>query len=198
MANRRKGPLITAAGALVAVWLACWAGYVIAKHSKMTLAKVMEYERSIDFAKLSAAERLKALHALVDKINAMSTDERRHWHLDKEFMSQLTEDEKSWIIDAVMPTEMKLALNAFEKMPKEKRQKVIDDAMKKMKELSANPDAAQGASGDGPQELSPELQAKVRTMGLNTLYSQSSAETKAELGPLLNELQQQLENGRMR
>lgn len=197
MGNQRRRPLIIAVVALVAVWIACWAGYVIAKHSKMTLAKVKEYERSIDFSKLSAAERMKALRKLVDKINAMSPDERRHWHLDKDLMAQLTDEEKSWLIDAVMPTEMKLALNAFEKLPKEKRQKIIEDAMKKLKELSTDPNAM-GNGGGGQQDLSPELQAKVRTMGLNTLYSQSSAETKAELAPLLNEIQNQLESGRLR
>jgi hypothetical protein len=62
MANRRKGPLITAAVALAAVWLACWAGYVIAKHSKMTLAKVMEYERSIDLTSPNCPPRNVSRH----------------------------------------------------------------------------------------------------------------------------------------
>jgi uncharacterized membrane protein len=197
MGNQRRRPLIVAVVALAAVWIGCWAGYVIAKHSKMTFAKVAQYERSIDFSKLSVADRLKALQKLVDMINAMSPDERRHWRLDKDLMAQLTDEEKSWLIDAVMPTEMKLALNAFEKLPKEKRQKIIDDAMKKLKELSTDPNAM-GNDGGGAQDLSPELQAKVRTMGLNTLYSQSSAETKAELAPLMNEIQNQLESGRLR
>lgn len=197
MGNRRRRPLIVAVAALIAVWIACWGGYLIAKHSKMTFAKVTQYERSIDFSKLSAADRLKALRKLVDMINAMSPEERRHWHLDGDLMGQLTDAEKSWMIDAIMPSEMKLALNAFEKLPKEKRQKIIDDAMTKLKELSTNPDALGNGRG-GSQELSPELQAKVRTMGLNTLYSQSSADTKAELGPLLNEIQNQLESGRLR
>ena len=197
MAGQRQRPLFIAAAAIVFVWLVCWAGYAIAKKSQMTLEKVRQYEHAIDFGKLSAVERAKALRALVDKINALSPEDRRRWHLDRDLLAQLTEEEKAQLIDALVPTQMKLAINAFEQLPKERRQKIVDDAMKKMRELSENPDAGQRAGSGGGSALSPELEAKVRTIGLNALYSQSSAQTKAELAPLLNEIQQQMESGRL-
>ena len=54
-----------------------------------------------------------------------------------------------------------------------------------------------GLSGTNPPLFSPELDKKIRTTGLNALYSKGSAQTKAELAPLLMEVQRQFESGQL-
>ena len=71
--------------------------------------------------------------------------------------------------------------------------------MKDLREHAAKTDAGQTIGGDGskPPLFSPELDKKVRTMGLNALFSQGSAQTKAQLAPLLMEVQRQFESGQL-
>jgi hypothetical protein len=186
--------------AIVVVWLLAWSGYVIFQHSRMTAEKVNRYQRGLDLSRLSAAERLKALKALADKVNALSPEEREHWRMDLDWFQQLTEEEKAFFIDAFLPGEMKMALRMFERWPKEKQRDAIDDAMKELRNRAADPEgrALTDVKGTNGPLFSPQMDQKIRTMGLNTLYSQGSAQTRAELAPLLMEVQRQFESGQLK
>jgi len=157
----------------------------------------------VDISKLSGSARAKAIRELADKLNALSLEERRKARLDREawsWFNRMTEEEKAGFIEATMPNGFKQMLTAFEQLPEEKRRKTIDDALRRLRE---GRDQMAGGAGGGnqggtnsPPVLSDELEAKVRTIGLKTFYSQSSAQTKAELAPVLEELQRVMESGR--
>src|SRR5215471_12605811 len=119
--NRKNRTVWKAVGALVLVWALAWSGYVIFKHSRMTAEKVYAYQHSIDLARLSAAERLKALKGLAERLNALSPDERQHWRLDLDWFRQLTDEEKAYFLDAFLPGEMQVALRMFEQWPADRQ-----------------------------------------------------------------------------
>ncbi len=48
---------------------------------------------------------------------------------------------------------------------------------------------------NGPPPLSPELEQQVRQIGLTEFYTDSSPETRAELAPLMEQIQLQIHNG---
>ena len=173
-------------------------GHWIARNAKMTAEKVTAFVASVDLSKLSGAARAKAIQDLADKINKLSYEERQRMRADRSgerWFEQMTEEEKGQFIEATMPTGFKQMINAFEEMPEDKRRRAIDDALKRLREARLQAGGATNANTNRPP-ISPELEAKVRTIGLKTFYSQSSAQTKAELAPVLEELQRAMESGR--
>ncbi|MDB6022484.1 MAG: hypothetical protein JWQ04_2341 [Pedosphaera sp.] len=171
----------------------------------MTVEKIRQFVHSIDFAKLSPAERARALAALAAKLNALPREDRHHarWDEDwKSWLAVMTEAEKEQFIEATLPTDIKQMLDAFEAMPPEKRKKTVDEAVKNLQRAQDQQPAAQASGKDGnsgtnaPGQLSAEATQRMQTLGLKTFYSESSAETKAELAPLLEEVQHQMESGR--
>jgi uncharacterized membrane protein len=203
MVSQRWRPVFLCVLAIIVLWLVALAGYKIAKNSKMTAEKVRAYAASVDLSKLSGDARARALKELADKLNALSLEERRKARLDRlaaRWFDQMTEEERARFIEATMPTGFKQMLTSFEQLPEEKRRKTIDDALRRLREARDQPGGGPrgGQSGtNSPPALSDELQAKIRTIGLKTFYSQSSAQTKAELAPVLEELQRAMESGRM-
>jgi hypothetical protein len=199
MLSQRQRPVLLACAALAAVWLLAWAGYQIAQRATVTPEKISAFVQSVDLSRLSAAERAAALTKLAAMLNALTLEERRGLRLARNaWFKQMTEAEKGNFLDATMPTGFKQMLAAFETMPPDKRQRAVAQAAKQMlaaqQKLAVSGQAPPGANGAG---LSPELQAKVTKIGLQSFYSQSSAQTKAELAPLLEEMQRMMESGRM-
>jgi hypothetical protein len=184
------------------VWGIALTGYHIAKNSKVTAEKVRAYIDSVDLSKLSSSARADAIRRLEEMLNRLSPEERRRLRAARmagRWFDEMTEDEKAGFLEATMPTGFKQMLTAFEELPEEKRHKAVDDALRRLKEAQTKMQTGggginPGGTNNGPV-LSDELQAKVRTIGLKTFYSQSSAQTKAELAPVLEELQRVMESG---
>lgn len=200
--------MVWAVAAIVGIWVLAWAGQRYFEHLKMTAEKVRAYVDSVDFTHLAGDSRARALKELEDKLNGLSYEERqklREERLMNGWFKEMTEDEKAQFIEATMPTGIKQMLTAFQQLPDDKRKKVVDDTLRSLRDerqraatngvAFTNGVAAQNNTNAPP--ISPELEAKIRTIGLNSFYSQSSAETKAELAPVLEEMQRTMESGRM-
>jgi hypothetical protein len=202
MLSQRQKPVIWALCALAAIWLAAGITFAIVKHAKVTPEKVRDYVASVDFSKLSGADRKAALRKLADMLNHLSLEERQHLRLDGrayQWFEEMTEEEKGEFLEATMPTGFKQMLTAFEEMPEERRKRAVDQAVKSLKDAREK----MLASGEMPAPqtngivLSDDLRQKVAAIGLKSFYSQSSAQSKAELAPVMEELQRMMETGAM-
>ena len=201
MVSQRYRPFFVAGICLLAAWLLVWGGYVVAKNSKVTAEKIRAYLATHDLNKLSGDARKKALRDLAAKINALSPEERRQSRIERlwaKWFEEMTEQEKADFIEATLPSGLKQMLAAFEELPQEKRKRTVDNAVKRLKEARenfANQDTPEAKAAKTNSAVSEELQKKMVTTGLKTFYSERSAQTKAELAPLLEELQHSMESG---
>ena len=196
--NPRYKPLLLAVFAVVGVWLLAWAGMRLAASARMTPEKLIAHLHELDLARLDAAARAKKLQQLADKLNAMPRDDRRNARADQEWdrvWKQMTEAEKGELVERTMPSGVKQMLTAFEQLPEDKRRSAITNAIARMRSDREKGDAPDGRPEREP--MSEEMQQKVITTGLKTFYSESSAQTKAEVAPLLEEMQQAMQSGKM-
>jgi len=200
MLSPRSRPVWIATVSILAVWLVAWGGYTLAGNSKVTAEKVRAYLRGTDLKKLTGDERRKALRRLEDYLNALSADERRTARLDREWgrwFADMTDEEKIEFIEATLPSGVQQMLTAFEQLDAAKRQRAVNDALKQLKEARENPQLRDTTGAPPPPPMSEELQKKMASTGLKTFYTQSSAQAKAELAPLLEEIQRSMEAGRL-
>lgn len=200
MLSQRQRALVWAVAGLVVIWTVAVSGFYIAKNAKVTAEKVRTYVASVDLNKLNAAARAKALEDLAKQINALSLEERQQLRLERtayQWFEQMTEEEKAGFIEATMPTGFKQMITAFEELPEDRRRRTIDEALKRLRETSSRLPGGQDVMRGGTNEppISEELQVRVRAIGLKSFYSESSAQTKAELAPVLEELQRVMERG---
>ena len=202
MFSQRQRPIFLAAVALVVIWVVAVAGYQLAQHAKVTPDKVRAYVASVDFRQLSGADRAAAIARLAAMLNALTFEERqslRFDHTATKWFNQMTDAEKSAFLQATLPTGFKQMITAFQNLPTDRRQRVVDQAIRQMK-TAREKMAATGPlppPGTNAVVLSQTLRDQATKIGLQTFYSQSSAQTKAELAPLLEEMQRTMESRRM-
>lgn len=200
MKNRRFRALIYAAGALVAVWAVALAIFHFSGMTRMTVGKLDQYVDATDLNRLSAQGRDKAISDFADMVNSLSVEERMKWRLEdgwKKWFAEMTEAERARFIDKTLPTGFKQVLDSFSQLPEDQRKQFIDEAVARLKQAGAGgvDKSLVNYGTNGPPPLSPELEQKAREIGLKELYTHSSPETKAELAPLLEQLQIQLRGG---
>lgn len=203
MINQRHRAVIWALVALVCIWAAALTAYMLARNAKVTPDKVRAYTTAVDFAHLTGAAREAAWRRLAAMLNALTLEERQALRMDHtayRWFAEMTEEEKGEFLEATMPTGFKQMIDAFQQLPEDKRKQTVDQAMRRLHQDQERIAAGGQPNLDGNTNdvaLNEELRQKVTTIGLKSFYSESSAQTKAELAPLLEEMQRTMQSGRL-
>lgn len=206
MLMQRKRALFIAAAAILVAWTVALCGYWLARRSQVTAQKVRAYAESVDLAKLTGSDRAKAIDRFAELLNALPYEERqkaRFERLGMRWFGEMTEAERTGFVDKTLPTGFKQMISSFEQLSDVRRREAIDRAMRDLRQARQQAEAGGWSSGaDGsnvqpPRELSPEMQEQIKRIGLRAYFTEASAQTKAELAPLMEELQRMMENGRL-
>jgi len=197
MVSQRWRPVWYSGFAVVLIWTAAFTGLKIAKKSRPTADGVRAFVESVDLSELSPAQRQRTIEKLETKLNALSVDERRRAQFEqipRAWFDKMTDEEKRQFLEATAPRGFTQMLAAFEQLPEERRRRTIEDTVRRLRETQTRLQT-EGVTNALPP-LSGDLLTRIRTMGLVEFYQQSSAQTKAELAPILEELQRVMESGR--
>ncbi len=176
----------TAIIALIGVWVVAGAIVFFARSARPSPEAVGEYIRTHQLTpEQSQKERDKILTKAANQLNQLTYEERRELRrehgMDKFFRS-LTPEEQARFLDLTLPVGFSQMMDAFNKMPPEKRKKFVEKTLEEMRKHQ-------------PEEA-PKLDNNAQRIihqGLRSFYSEASAQTKLDLAPLIEQMQRSMQ-----
>jgi len=177
----------------LAVWLAALAGIHWSRAQKPTPEKLAAFlaERG-RMDSLPPAKRAEVIQRVARDLNRLTLEERQELRRGTsrfdEFFTQLTPDERSEFLDLTLPEGFKQMMAAFNKMNPERRKRFIQRALDDLDKIENE--------GMRPAEraLEEESMQKIINSGLESFYNDANAEVKLEMAPVIERLQQVMQN----
>ena len=175
--------------ALAAIWLVVGGVSWWARSAQPTPESIARYIDANSLEGRSSGERRKVIEGVADQLNRLSYEDRRQTRIERRpdrFFKFLNPEEQALFLDRTLPQGFKQMMEAFNAMTPEKRQRFVEKAIKDMRR-------GREEGGDkGPPNLDDPNVQKIMNTGLKSFYSEASAETKMDLAPLIEEMQQNM------
>jgi hypothetical protein len=189
----RRGNLILKAVLVLAlVWASVWTVRSIAGSRKITAERVNREISSANFADWSERENppnpaeaerrereIRRIAGMVNRLDFQEREKNRHNRAGDAFFRKLNGDEKSLFIDLTVRESMNRFMEALDAMPPEQRRKFVEKGLKEVKEGSTEQEMARA------DELGSDLLEKISQEGMRAYFEKSSADTKLDLAPLM-------------
>jgi DNA-directed RNA polymerase specialized sigma24 family protein len=197
--------LYQAIGALVVIWLVVFATRSVAGSKKMTAERIQKEIASAQFDDWSqtdspspaiAKQREKKIREIADMTNRLDFQEReknRDNRSGEEFFRLLNSKERNLFIDLTVAESMNRFMQALDQMPAAERKRFVKQGLEEV---------AKGRTAEDMQrtrELGDDVMEKITQEGMRAYFEKSSAETKLDLAPLMesmNEVMQGLRGNR--
>lgn len=178
---------IVALGFVIGIWGLAFAAVLGLRGLDVSAERIADEVRGASLQELTEAERERYLERLAGRINRLDLDERtrlRRTGVLEELFEEMTEPEKTVFLEATLPQGMRQMMESLNAMPPEERQRLVDRALRNIRRAS-------------PDEISRDLEdvhgRLIVEEGLKAYFDVASAETKLEVAPLIEHLQQRLQ-----
>ena len=195
----RRRIVFQAIAVLAIVWAVVAGVRSYAGSKKTTAARLEQRIMQTNFADWSergtvggpdAKRREKDIREIADMVNRLDFREReinRRSRANEEFFRKLSSSEKSLFIDLTVMESMNRFMEALDSMPPEQRRNFVEQGLREVEEGRTEDDIARA------KELGPDLLEKISREGMRAYFEKSSAQTKLDLAPLMEAINETMQ-----
>ena len=196
----RRDVLIKAALVLAVVWTCVWGVRAFAGARKITAERVNREVAAANFADWSAQEsppdatearrrdqELRKIALLVNGLDFQEREKNRDNRSGENFFRKLAPDEKGLFIDLTIKESMGRFMETLDAMKPEQRKKFVEQGLKEISNGRTGDDMARA------DELGPDLLDKISKQGMKAYFEKSSADTKIDLAPLMEAMNETMQ-----
>ncbi len=196
----RRDVIVRAALVLAIVWGCVWGVRAYAGSRKITAERVNHEITAAHFADWSgetsatdateARRREKELHRIAEMVNRLDFQEReknRENRTAESFFRKLAPGEKSLFIELTIVESMSRFMESLDAMKPEQRKKFVEQGLKEINEGRTKSEMARA------DELGADLLDKISQQGMKAYFDKSSADTKLDLAPLMEAMNETMQ-----
>lgn len=196
----RRSVILRAIVVLALVWGCVWGIRSYAGSKKITAERVNREISAANFADWSedngsrdsgeATRRDQEIRRIADLVNRLDFQEReknRDNRTGDIFFRKLAPQEKSLFIELTVMETMSRFMESLDAMKPAERKKFVEQGLKEIRDGKTGADMARA------EELDPDLLDKITEGGMKAYFEKSSADTKLDLAPLMEAMNETMQ-----
>lgn len=198
----RRNVIVKACATLAVAWGLVWGVRTWAGSRKITAEKVNQEIVAADFEDWSSTEkgmsedpteREKEIRRIADLINRLDFQEReknRENRTAEDFYRKLNAGERELFVDLTLMESMNRFMEALDQLDPGQRRKFVKQALKEIEEGKTAEEMARA------EQLGDNLLDRISEEGMKAYFGKASADTKLDLAPLLEAMNEVMQGMR--
>jgi hypothetical protein len=178
--------------ALIVLWAVVAGAIAFARAQRQTAEKTIAYLTARPLAGKSEAERARIIAGMAERVNRLDFEERQKFRYEgplRAWFEELTEAERIRYVELTLPRGLQQMMEAFNEMTPAKRKQIVNRALNDLAR-------AREEMPEAPPALSDETLQRIVNEGMKSFLRDASAETKLDLQPVIEQMQQIMQMAR--